>query len=126
MKTVIATSAALVLISACAHDAPINNLSSSINKLDHDVRRVVASAKNPESQNDPTAFRYRVHQEVVPLRQRLETLRERTNTQVDREENNGKEATVKEEDDRAKMSAKLDEMEQELNAIDTPESGTPP
>ena len=126
MQTVIATLGAFMVISACAHDAPITNLSSSIHKLDHDVRKLVASAKDPDTQADPTSFRYRVHEQVLPLRERLEKLRARTNNQVLREEDNGKDATVKEEDHRAKLEAELDEMEQELNSIDTPESGTPP
>jgi hypothetical protein len=118
--------AAFTLLPACAHDSPANNLHSSIRKLGKDVTKVVESAKSPDSESDPTSFRARIHQQILPLRQQLEKLRERTNTQIDKDDANGKDATAKEDDRAAKMQAELDQMEQELNAVDMPESGTPP
>ena len=122
----IAMTAAFALIAACAHDAPINTLHASIRQLGKDVSKVIASTNNPDSASDPTSFRARIHEEVVPLRERLEKLRDRTNTEVDKDDANGKDASAKEEDKRATMLAELDQMESQLNSVDVPETGTPP
>ncbi|MBC7794513.1 MAG: hypothetical protein H7Z43_12485 [Clostridia bacterium] len=111
---------ALLLPIACARHDGNEAQRESLRKLGHDIGKVVDSAKNPDSVSDPTAFRYRVHQQVVPLRERLERIRQHTNTGVRANGANDKGPSDKQMMDRDKLEAELNQMEEQLNQIDSP------
>ncbi|KAH0533601.1 hypothetical protein FGG08_007644, partial [Glutinoglossum americanum] len=117
--------AAIFFSAACARHDGNEAQHESLRKLGHDITKVVASAKNPDSVDDPTAFRYRVHQQVIPLRERLERIRQHTNTGVRTDGANDKDPTDKQMKDRDKVEAELNQMEEQLNQIDSPPAETP-
>ena len=117
--------ATLLFAAACAHHDGNEAQHESLRKLGRDIGKVVASAKNPDTVSDPTAFRYRVHQQVIPLRERLERIRQHTNTNVAADAANNKDPSDKHEKDHDKIEAELNHMEEQLNAIDSPPAETP-
>ncbi len=113
---------AVLMASACAHDSKVSNLQSNIRQLGKDIGKLMQSTNNNaiDATNDPTSFHARVHEQVTPLRERLEKLRDRTNTEVDKDDANGKDASTKEENKRDKLNGELDQMESQLNSVEVP------
>lgn len=114
----------LVLCVACAHDDG-SNAHESLRGLGRDITALAESTNTPNSASDPTSVRYRVHQQVIPLRERLEKIRQRTNNNVAADAASNRDPTAEQADERAKIQAELDRLEAQLNAIDKPEEPPP-
>lgn len=117
----------LVLVAsiACAHRDDGSNSHESVRSLGREVTELVESAKNPHGLEDPNSVRSRTHVEVVKLRERLDKIRQRTNTNVQAEAGSNKDPSDKQADERAKLQAELDHIENQLNAIDKVEEAPP-
>lgn len=108
----------LLVFVACAHkdDSNDRTAAESARNLGKEVTALVESAKHPKQGEDPDSVYARVHKTVVPLRERLEKIRQRTNTNVTVKAD--AESEQKAIDERAKINAELDQLEAQLNSID--------
>jgi hypothetical protein len=119
---------ALFALVSCAHNESNHSVSDSLRDLGRDIGKLVERTRERTNTpaEDPASVHARVHTEVVPLRERLEKIRERTNTNMAAKDADKRDPSRKEVEDRAKIEAELNQMEDQLNKIDQPQEAPPP